>query len=228
MKDKILTWSLRIVVIALFILIAVSMVQRAEAQVIEQDQTQAGISATTRPANTGMKQNQKQQQQQAQQADADAYATNYANVGVGVELNPSDITFNSSGNNDTVFVPNNNTESCLRVFGIAVPTKDGAAILGLPWRSSPCDLEASADDAFAQGNVALGWMFKCQMKANKKAMGGYEACVANATDTNALYRELEKLKKQNKTLMEERQIERGECAEAKDRANDRLVECLRK
>lgn len=73
---------------------------------------------------------------------------------------------------DVVIVPNNNTEGCLRVFGLFVSTQDGAGGIGYPWRSKECDLEAAADDAFAQGNAVLGWTFKCKQKSLKKAFGG--------------------------------------------------------
>lgn len=224
----------------IFFVVTVLLISAAKAQVIDQTQTQSGTSAgtsakpnartVTRPANTGMKQNQnqKQQQQQAQQQAQTANANNYNSMGVDVAVDSSDITFNNSGNNDTVFVPNNNTESCLRVFGIAVPTKDGAAILGLPWRSSPCDLEASADDAFAQGNIALGWMFKCKMKSNRKAFGSEDACIAASTNTDSMIREIEVLKKQNAALEHEWKEDRKQCDESKTRMGNRLTSCLQK
>ena len=211
------------IIVGTMIALLVIYLPDASAQEINQVQTQTGTAgksvAKSQPA---IKANQKQQQQQAMTSDIDLYASASSTADGG------SVSVSSSGGNDTVFVPNNNTESCLRVFGIAFPTKDGSAILGLPWRSQPCDLEASADDAFAQGNVVLGWMFKCQMKANKKAMGGYDACIAKATNSNELMRELVRLKEQNTALRDERGHEITECEQSKNRVTGRLMECLKK
>jgi len=69
-----------------------------------------------------------------------------------------------SGPGDLILVPNNNTEGCLRVIGLAWGDKDASAMLGFPFRSKACDFEGSGDDAFAQGQAKQGWFWKCQSK----------------------------------------------------------------
>jgi len=143
--------------------------------------------------------------------------TNAAPTTLNSEDNSS-VEFNTSNeSHNTVMIPNNNTESCLRVFGLGFPTSQGSVVLGLPWRSGPCDLEASADDAFAQGNLALGWMFKCKMKANKKAFGTEANCLSQTVEAIDMKAEIERLRANNKMLLEERTIDRQKCEESKDR-----------
>jgi hypothetical protein len=69
---------------------------------------------------------------------------------------------------DLVLIPNNNTESCLRVFGFSFGNKDGSGMFGFPWRSKACDYKAFAADADAQGNLELGWFWRCHMKSAYK------------------------------------------------------------
>jgi len=126
------------------------------------------------------------------------------------------VTMNSRGGNDTVYVPNNNTESCLRVFGFAIPTKDGAIILGWPWRSQPCDLEAAADDAFSQGLMALGWSFKCKQKSLIKAFESEEQCNSVTTATLDLHGELQRVRESNRVLLEERKHDLVELRDCRD------------
>lgn len=126
-------------------------------------------------------------------------------------------TTTSNVSNNTVLIPNNNTEGCLRVFGFGFPTGEGSVVLGIPWRSGPCDLEASADDAFAQGNLALGWMFKCKMKALKKAFGTEANCLSQTVEAVDMQGEIERLRSNIETLLNERKIDRLKCEESKDR-----------
>jgi len=135
-----------------------------------------------------------QQQQNASAAagatansDANAAATNantqnvtsndYSSVGVDVGFEGGDTStvFEASAP-DIVLVPNNNTESCLRVFGIMFSNQQGGGGLGIPWRSKKCDYEQAADDAFAQGEQKLGWYWKCQNPNLYKRHGSPEKC----------------------------------------------------
>lgn len=112
-------------------------------------------------------QGQAQGQKQTSKASSDAYSNSLAisdssatNEGNSLSVN----TVNESGPADLVLVPNNNTESCLRVFGLAWGNKDASGMLGIPWRSGKCDYEQAADDAFAAGERETGWFWKCQNK----------------------------------------------------------------
>lgn len=120
------------------------------------------------------------------------------NDGVTVE---GDRVENNSSN--VVLVPNNNTESCLRVFGLAFGRNGESAALGIPWRSKKCDFEQAADDAFAGGERDLGWFWKChnknlyqQFRQGKKNVElEIESCHARmlaTTSTDDVIRKLEK------------------------------------
>lgn len=78
-----------------------------------------------------------------------------------IEIGGDQVENNSS---NVVLVPNNNTESCLRVIGIAWGENGKSGALGWPYRSKKCDFEQAADDAFAAGERKLGWYWKCQNK----------------------------------------------------------------
>jgi len=174
-----------------------------------------GVTWANLPAHASRPyQDQSQSQIQGQDQAASAYVTDSSSLSFSTE--------NTTTN--TVLVPNNNTESCLRVFGLAFGNSDTSTVLGIPWRSGPCDLEASADDAFAQGNLVLGWMFKCKMKANKKAFGSEADCIAQTTNVVDLLAEVDRLRSNIDTLLQERDIDRTECEESKDRI---LEGCLK-
>jgi hypothetical protein len=61
-------------------------------------------------------------------------------------------------------VPNNNTENCLRVWGLSFGRDGTAGGLGVPQRSAACDYEQAADDAAALGNHRLAWYWRCHKK----------------------------------------------------------------
>ena len=102
-----------------------------------------------------------QSQEQAASATSDAMSasdSSSVNEGNNTEINSR--TENNSSN--IVLVPNNNTENCLRVIGIAFGKNGESAAFGWPFRSKKCDYEGAADDAFAQGEHELGWFWKCE------------------------------------------------------------------
>jgi hypothetical protein len=144
--------------------------------------------ATNKPKPTTQEQEQMQKQMQTATAEAEAtggnatinigtngggvegqsssesqgaLSSNASNDGVTVEGDTSNVQNNSS---NIVLVPNNNTESCLRVWGISFGKDGTAGALGIPWRSGACDFEQAADDAFAAGERDLGWFWKCKSK----------------------------------------------------------------
>lgn len=80
----------------------------------------------------------------------------------GSSVNISETTNIENNSSNIVLVPNNNTENCLRVFGIAWGKNGESGALGIPWRSKKCDFEQAADDAFAQGEREIGWFWKCE------------------------------------------------------------------
>ena len=98
-------------------------------------------------------------------------AATAANEGITTEVateNNSAVTVEGdqveNNSSNVVLVPNNNTESCVRVFGLAFGRNGESGALGVPWRSKACDYEQAADDAFAAGERELGWFWKCQNK----------------------------------------------------------------
>ena len=100
-------------------------------------------------------------------------ASNQLNVeGDRVENNSSNV----------VLVPNNNTESCVRVWGIAFGKDGSSGALGIPWRSAKCDFEQAADDAFAAGERDLGWFWKCHNKNLYKQFRGKDESKESAID----------------------------------------------
>jgi len=88
-------------------------------------------------------------------------AANSSNEGNSLNVEGDRVENNSS---NVVLVPNNNTESCVRVFGLAFGKNGESGAVGFPWRSKACDYEQAADDAFAAGERELGWFWKCQNK----------------------------------------------------------------
>ena len=75
-------------------------------------------------------------------------------------------TSNVENNSSTVvLVPNNNTENCLRVFGLAFGQDGSSGALGVPWRSKACDYGKAADAAAAYGNHDLAWYWRCHNKS---------------------------------------------------------------
>ncbi len=138
--------------------------------IVNQEQTQsasasAGATATSSATNAN---------------DQNMTINDHSSVGVSTSFEGGDVnnntTYEASAPN-IVMVPNNNTESCLRVFGIMFSNQQGGGGLGIPWRSKKCDYEQAADDAFAQGEQKLGWYWKCQNPNLYKRHGSSESCL---------------------------------------------------
>lgn len=84
-----------------------------------------------------------------------------------------DTNFNSESNNtNVVLVPNNNTESCLRVWGISFGKDGTAGGIGVPQRSAACDYEQAADDAAARGDHKIAWWWRCHKNNLAKTFPG--------------------------------------------------------
>lgn len=168
------------------------------------------------------------------QAGDSQSAASASNDGVTVE---GDRVENNSSN--IVLVPNNNTESCLRVWGIAFGRNGESGALGIPWRSARCDYEQAADDAFAAGERELGWFWKCQNKSLYKTfklegMSNDEAkqeCHKKAVGAVGNLKTIDTLREQLATSEDLRKIERDrhekltqqlkeQCEESKDRIAD--------
>lgn len=136
-------------------------------------------------------------------------------------------TENNSSN--IVLVPNNNTEQCIRVYGIAFGKDGEAGAIGWPWRSKPCDLNAAAADAFAAGERELGWFWKCHNKHlfkgfRKKDMTDEQAIKACHDYTVGEVRNvavIRRLREQIEFLQRERKIERERCSDEKERISER-------
>ena len=143
--------------------------------------------------------------------------TNAAPTTLSSEDNSS-LEFNTSNeSHNTVMVPNNNTEGCLRVFGLGFPTSEGSVVLGVPWRSGSCDLKDASKDAFAQGNRALGWMLKCKIKGIRKAFGSEANCLSQTVEAIDMQAEIERLRGNIEILQQERKIDSSKCEQSKDR-----------
>lgn len=108
-------------------------------------------------------QHQKQGQQQGQKTDVDVVSGG-AELDNEIDLDLSDQSRVENNSSNVVLVPNNNTESCLRVFGISWGNGDGAGAFGIPWRAKACDFEQAADDAAASGHLAMAWYWRCHKK----------------------------------------------------------------
>ena len=126
--------------------------QQGQAQGQQQDQGQSQISNAAAAASASSQQDQANQQ----------------NISSNYEAQAPDI----------VLIPNNNTENCLRIWGLSFSTTSGGAGIGIPWRSKKCDFEAAADDAFAQGQIKMGWYWKCKNKNLYKGIGSPEDCLS--------------------------------------------------
>jgi hypothetical protein len=116
------------------------------------------------------RQDQHQGQEQGQHQNAHANANAEA-AGGAANNEGNNLSVNSNyegGPADLLLVPNNNTENCLRVFGFSFGNKDGSGMFGFPWRSKQCDYKGFAADADAQGNLELGWFWRCHMKSAYK------------------------------------------------------------
>lgn len=204
------------------------------------------------PPTMEMDQKQLQDQEQYQKTDVDQSLAN-TNVlstsasGSGQATNEGNNTeINSrTENNSTniVMVPNNNTESCVRVFGLAFG-KDGAAgSIGFPWRAAACDFEQAGDDAFAGGERDLGWFWKCHSKnlykpfrdKGEDAKTAINDChnrmmngVTSAQMITMLQEEMDKMREDHEadlaSYSERMESQKGRCNESKNR----IVEACRK
>lgn len=135
-----------------------------------------------------------------------------------------------SGPADLVLVPNNNTESCLRVFGFSGGNREGSAMFGVPFRSHACDFDKAADAAAAVGDHETAWFWRCHKKALWKtyAIGerkgrkqrAVAACTADMAGEAAKNARLLEQDRRIQRLIDEREHDRRECAESKQRIAD--------
>jgi hypothetical protein len=146
--------------LALFALLFLAMEETVATSTSRKDNVD--VDQSQRQSQSQDQQQQQQQEQVAMGGQATGGNANASNDGVSVGGDTSNVENNSS---NVVLVPNNNTESCVRVWGIAFGRDSDSAALGIPWRSRACDYEQAADDAFAAGERELGWFWKCQNKS---------------------------------------------------------------
>lgn len=194
----------------------------------------------------GQEQDQHQDQDQGQDQTQSLENANTLNVETAAaggaannEGNQQNIEISSNyegGPADLVLVPNNNTERCLRVFGFSFGNTDGSGMLGLPFRSAQCDYGQFASAADAQGNLELGWYWRCHMKSayrtfkdkGEKAETAISQCHDRMIGAVGMVRTIETLREQLTASEELRQIERNrhenlteelseQCEESKDR-----------
>jgi len=190
-------------------------------------------------------QGQAQQQQQSQDV-ANSVTTDVANTSSSDSASTSGATASNDGvqvggdtssveNNSStvVLVPNNNTESCVRVFGLAFGKNGESGAIGFPWRSKKCDFEQAADDAFAGGERDLGWFWKCQNKNLYKQFQGKDESVETAIDqchlrmlsttsTNDVVRKLEQQLQATENMLELEKLHKEVCDESLERCTDKV------
>lgn len=191
--------------------------QQTQAQAQQQQQSQdVANSVTTDVANTS--------------DSASTSGATSSNDGVQVGGDTSNVENNSS---NVVLVPNNNTESCVRVFGLAFGKDGTSGALGIPWRSKKCDFEQAADDAFAGGERDLGWFWKCHNKNLYKAFKSKDESVESAIDdchvrmlsttsTNDVVRKLEERLQATENMLELQKVHKEVCDESLERCTDKV------
>lgn len=169
---------------------------------------------------------QKQLQGQAQGQLATGGAATSSNEGINIDTSETSNIENNSSN--TVLVPNNNTENCLRVFGIAWGKNGESGALGLPWRSKKCDFEQAADDAFAAGERESGWFWKCQnsnlykqfKKKNVSTEMAQESCLAKMVGEVRAMQRIETLTTQLTEINTLRENELTQYRESRERLTE--------
>ena len=188
---------------------------------VEQYQTQ----------NQGQSQDQTATADQSQTATAEqTQAASSSSSNDGVQVGGDSVENNSS---TVVLVPNNNTESCVRVFGLAFGKNGESGALGIPWRSAKCDFEQAADDAFAAGERDLGWFWKCHNKNLYKQFKSKDESVESAIDdchtrmlastsTDEVVRKLEKRLEATENLLILEQTHKTVCDESLERCEDKV------
>ena len=144
-------------------------------------------------------------------------------------LEGGDTTFNSTNkSSNVVLVPNNNTENCLRIWGISFGNSSASGGIGYPHRSAACDYEQAADDAAAVGDQNLAWYWRCHKRNIRKPFKGKgvssaqatEACHAKMTqfmDVGTLAMRNSELERRVQILLDEREFDSDRCEESKDR-----------
>lgn len=156
--------------------------------------------------------------------------SNASNEGIDVDASDHSSVENNSSN--IVLVPNNNTENCLRVWGLAFGKNGESAALGLPFRSKKCDYEQAADDAFAQGERELGWFWKCENSNLSKSfrdhddpsaacldrmLGGMRATQTITTQTQTIETLLEEARSRDSLYRRQAAELKTKCSDEKNR-----------
>ena len=150
-----------------------------------------------------------------------------------------DTNFNSeSTNTNVVLVPNNNTESCLRVWGLSWGNSSGAGGIGIPHRSAPCDYEQAADDAAAIGDHNMAWFWRCHKKnvykpfksswdsPKEEAILACHEKMVQFLDQGTLQQRINKLEDDKATLLELRELDNASCNERTERCRKELMKAL--
>ena len=147
----------------------------------------------------------------------DASATNE-----GIDIDASDQSRVENKSSNIVLVPNNNTESCLRIWGLSWGNSSGAGGLGYPHRSAACDFEQAGDDAAAIGDHQMAWYWRCHKRniwKTFKGKGGnkdqaIQACHAKMVtfiDAGTMADRIRELEADRQMLLREREFDRERC-----------------
>ena len=196
---------------------------------------QAGATRNNHNDDIDVSQNQHQDQTatggDAVSASDSSSTSSASNDGVQVDASDQSSVENNSSN--VVLVPSNNTESCVRVWGIAFGKDGTSGALGIPWRSKRCDLEQAADDAFAGGERDLGWFWKCHNKSLYKAFqskgespeSAIDDChtrMLATTSTSDVVRKLEERLQATENMLELQKSHQAVCDESLERCADKV------
>lgn len=186
--------------------------------------------------NNDPKQEQDQTQSQSQGQEQTATGGSATSNNDGNTLDAGDVNVGGdqveNNASTVVLVPNNNTESCVRVFGLAFGKNGESGAIGFPWRSAKCDFEQAADDAFAAGERDLGWFWKCEnpnlyktfMSKGETAESAKSDCHARmlaTTSTDDVVTALEDRLKAAENLLQLERSHKAVCDESLDRCEDR-------
>ena len=147
----------------------------------------------------------------------------------GVQVGGDSVENNSS---TVVLVPNNNTESCVRVFGLAFGRDGSSGAIGFPWRSAKCDYGKAASEAFAGGERDLGWFWQCQNKnlykrfqskgeSEASAIDDCHTRMLSTTSTSDVVRKLEERLQATENRLMLEQAHKEVCDESLDRCQEK-------
>lgn len=80
-------------------------------------------------------------------------------------------------------VPQGHTAGCQRTYGLQFGDSNSGAGIGWPFRDKDCDYDNEAADAFASGQMEIGWYWNCHKKSSYKPFKGKGISIEQARDS---------------------------------------------